>query len=271
MNVPAITSYLLHVAAATDIGRVRKTNEDAHVVACLGAPIAAPLAAGQEAQFDPTIRPVLLAVSDGMGGAAAGEVASALAIEALRRSLPPNSPDWDTTLRDAVGQANREVWTAAQLPSRHGMGATLTAVCVHGHDAHLAEVGDSRAYLLRAGLLTLLTHDQSYVQMLLDAGAITEEEAEQSPLKNIILAAMGQKEDVRVDIGRIRLMPGDKILVCCDGLSNELTTAEIQAVLLERRTPSEACARLIFLANEHGGRDNISVVLAVVGGSRAVA
>jgi len=257
-------AYRLLVAAATDIGRVRETNEDAHVVASLGSPSAAPLNANSEALFDPTARPVLLAVSDGMGGAAAGEVASALAVEALRRSLPADSPDWNTTLREAVQRANRDVWQAAQLPSRKGMGATLTAVCVHGYDAHVAEVGDSRAYLLRDGELRLLTHDQSYVQALLDAGALTEEEAASSPLRNIILSAMGQKADVRVDLGNIRLMAGDKLLVCCDGLSNELTAEEIRGVLTQIPSPSKACAKLIAMANEHGGKDNISVVVAAV-------
>lgn len=257
-------SYRLRVAAASDIGRVRKNNEDAHVVSYLGEAAAAPLDPGSELSFYPTERPVLLAVSDGMGGAAAGEVASALVVEVLRRSLPRDSPDWDTTLGQAVQDANREVWTAGQVPSRHGMGATLTAVCIHGHEAHLAEVGDSRAYLLRDGVLRLLTHDQSYVQMLLDSGAISPEEAERSPMKNVLLSAMGQTAEVRVDLGRLRLNARDRLLVCCDGLSNEVSAASIRDLLDDALTPSGACAQLIEAANDHGGRDNITVVVAFV-------
>ena len=116
------TSYLLYVSAATDVGRERETNEDAHVVASLGSPSAAPLEPGKEVAFNPTERPVLLAVSDGMGGAAAGEIASALVVEALRRSLPSGSPDWETTLRDAVeeGELQGMGGGAASIPARDG-------------------------------------------------------------------------------------------------------------------------------------------------------
>jgi serine/threonine protein phosphatase PrpC len=264
MNPSTRGKYELRVAAATDIGRVRETNEDAHIVTSLGYMPGKALDANDEVTFDPTESPVLLAVSDGMGGSAAGEIASALAVEALRRSLPVDSPDWNSTLRAAVERANREVWNAAQDPARRGMGATMTAVCVNGFDAHLAEVGDSRAYLLRDGKLRLLTHDQSYVQALLDAGALTTEEAEQSPMRNIILSAMGQKADVRVDLGSLRLVPGDALLVCCDGLSNELHSSEIAQTLGAHESPRAACAALIEQANAHGGKDNISVIVAHV-------
>lgn len=249
----------LVVAAETDVGRVRQNNEDAYVVAPLGD-----VGSGDVDLFDVGRAPLLLAVSDGMGGAAAGEVASAVVVEALRRSLPGQSADWATTLREAVALANREVWAVAQKPEMRGAGATLTAVCVHGDQAHLAEVGDSRAYLLRDGELRLLTHDQSYVQLLVDAGAIKAEDAERSPFKNVILKAMGQHRDVRPDIGSIYLRPRDQLLVCSDGLSNELTDAQLRDVLVERATPQAACARLIALANEHGGNDNITVIVADV-------
>ena len=173
----------LVVAAETDVGRVRANNEDAY--------LAAPLAAGSEkvrpgrdGHFDAGLHPVLLAVSDGIGGNAAGEVASALVVDSLRRFLPADSSDWGVSLREAVERTNREVWDTAQAGDTRGMGATLTAVCVHGCDAHIAEVGDSRAYLLRDGDLALLTHDQSYVQLLLDAGLLEEEEAQHSPLRH---------------------------------------------------------------------------------------
>ena len=249
----------LVVAAETDVGRVRQNNEDAYVVAPLGD-----VGSGEAGLFDVGRQPLLLAVSDGMGGAAAGEVASAVVVEALRRSLPGQSADWATALRDAVARANREVWAVAQKPATRGAGATLTAVCVHGDQAHVAEVGDSRAYLLRYGELRLLTRDQSYVQLLVDAGAIKAEDAGRSPFKNVILEAMGQHRDVRPDIGSIGLQPKDQLLVCSDGLSNELTDAQMRDVLVEMGTPQAACARLIALANEHGGNDNITVIVADV-------
>lgn len=256
---------ILGVAAATHVGRVRTTNEDAYLVSYLGTAGDQTPAVAPERRYDTSCAPVLISVSDGMGGAAAGEVASALTIEALRRSLPPTSPDWTASLRQAVERANRAVWTEGHaLSARRGMGATLTAVCVHGVTAHIAEVGDSRAYLLRRGRLSLLTHDQSYVQLLVDAGAISPAEAASSPLKNILTQAMGQSEDVRVEIGHLRLETGDVILVCCDGLSNEVTADTIRGALETTRPASAACARLIELANDNGGRDNITVVLAVV-------
>lgn len=255
--------FVLRVAANSHIGQVRETNEDAHVVAMLGTADVSSTDSAQDEVFDPYIKPVLLAIADGMGGHEAGELASALAIESLRRALPPDSPDWKSTLRDAVEAANREVWTAGQAPSHLGMGSTLTAVCVHGADAYVAEVGDSRAYLLRDGQLRLLTHDQSYVQMLIDMGELTPEQGEHSLMKNVLLSAIGQGESVKVDLGCIRLQLEDTLLVCCDGLSNEVAADEIREVLSRHYLPSVACATLIRMANDHGGRDNITVVVAV--------
>jgi serine/threonine protein phosphatase PrpC len=254
----------LHVAAASDIGHVRPSNEDAHLIAHLGAIGAAPLGDAPDELLDPTAKSVLLAVADGMGGHRAGQIASALAIEALRRVLPPDSPDWNDALRAAVEYANKEVWTAGQDPSRTGMGSTLTVVCVHGVHAYLAEVGDSRAYLLRDGELRLLTHDQSYVQMLVDIGALKPNEAEHSPMKNVLLSAIGQHDHVKVDMGHLELRAADTLLLCCDGLSNEVAAVDICRVLERRQPPAETCAALIAMANDHGGNDNITVIVATV-------
>jgi serine/threonine protein phosphatase PrpC len=253
----------LRAAAGSDVGRVRQSNEDAHTIAYLGAD-AAPLGDAPDELLDPTARPLVLAIADGMGGEAAGEMASAVAIDALRRALPAESPDWEAALRVAVEAANQEVWTAGRDPSRRGMGSTLTAVCIHGVHAYLAEVGDSRAYLLRDGELRLLTHDQSYVQMLVDMGAMKPSEAEASPLKNVLLSALGQGDRVKVDIGRLELRAADTLLVCCDGLSNEVAADDLSRVLAQRLSPAESCAALIAMANEHGGKDNITVIVATV-------
>ena len=246
----------LEVAAQTDIGLIRENNEDAFIVAPLGG-----ARSHDTGVFDVERQPLLLAVSDGMGGAAAGEVASAVAVESLWRSLPADSADWAASLRGAVERANDAVRAMAREPGKHGAGATLTAVCVVGRDAYVAEVGDSRAYLIRGGELRLLTHDQSYVQLLIDAGILNPEDAERSPYKNVILSAMGQGPDIRVDIGRIELKIKDRILVCSDGLSRELTAAQLRDVLVENRTPATTCTRLIALAKNHGGADNITVIV----------
>jgi len=248
-------------AGVTDIGRVRHNNEDAFIVAPVGSDDVVKSASG-ESVFDLGGVRVLLAVSDGMGGAAAGEVASAIVLQSLRQSLVEQRSDRESALRTAVERANREVLTAAANPARKGMGATLTAMFLHGDDAHVAEVGDSRAYLSRGGQLYQLTHDQSYVQMLLDAGALKPDEAERSPLKNVILSAMGHGPDVRVEIGRLKLRAGDKILLCSDGLSNELSAPEIEQALVASRPPLETCQNLIALANQHGGNDNVTVIVA---------
>jgi PPM family protein phosphatase len=249
------------VAGATDIGRVRDINEDAYIISPLDEPD--PVVRPRDDLSHTSVRPLLLAVSDGMGGAQAGEVASTLTLDALRRSLPGRSTDWSAALRDAVECANREVWRAGRDPGREGMGATLTAVCLHENWAYIAEVGDSRAYLLRDGEIRLLTHDQSYVQVLLDVGALKPDEAAHSPMKNLILAAMGHEADVPVDLGRVEVQVNDRLLLCSDGLSNELDAAEIRDVVAASATPAAACARLIAAANGHGGRDNITVIVAV--------
>ena len=252
-------SIQVRVAAITHIGRVRTTNQDAHVVAKLGVP-GAPVAEAE--LLDPCDQPLLLAIADGMGGAQAGEVASALAIDALLRELPASSPDWGTALRVAVEQANRDVWSAGQDPARAGMGTTLTSVVLDGVHAYVAEVGDSRAYLLRDGALRLLTHDQSYVQMLVDIGELKPAEAAASPLKNVLLSAIGHAESITAEMVQVDLEPGDTLLLCCDGLSNELSADELLRLLARPLSPTECCAALVTAANDKGGNDNITAIVA---------
>jgi len=256
----------LTVYGQTDVGLVRPKNEDAFVIADItgGTLVREP----QICRFEVGERGVLLAVSDGMGGEQAGEVASALVVESLQRSFatqPGPAPD-DALMKKAVASANREVWQAAHQSGREKMGATLTAVYIHGPVAHIAEVGDSRAFLLRAGVIQQVTKDQSYVQVLIDAGAVTAEEAEHSPMKSIILQAMGQNPTVHVALGRLELRHKDCFVLCSDGLSNKVHTDEVRDVILGARKLDEACARLVELAKERGGEDNITVVVAGVSG-----
>jgi serine/threonine protein phosphatase PrpC len=260
----------LTVYGQTDVGLVRPKNEDAFVIADItgGNLVREP----QVCRFEVGERGVLLAVSDGMGGEKAGEVASALVVESLRRSIasqPPRAPD-DALMNKAVASANREVWEAAHAIGREKMGATLTAVYVHGPVAHIAEVGDSRAFLLRGGVIQQVTKDQSYVQLLVDARAVTPEEAERSPMKNVILQAMGQSPTVQVALGRLELRNKDCFVLCSDGMSNKVQTNEVRDVILGSRRLDEACARLVQLAKERGGEDNITVIVAGVSGDLPV-
>jgi serine/threonine protein phosphatase PrpC len=258
------------VFGLTDMGKVRTNNEDAFLVANL-ADAASAAAPAELSSFEAGEGAVILAVSDGMGGADAGEVASALVVESLRRAMleakfADGKQDWDAATRAAVESANREVWSASREPGRRGMGATVTAVCVQGDHAHIAEVGDSRAYLLRTGRIRQVTRDQSFVQYLVDAGALKPEEAANYPMKNVVLQAMGQNPDVQVALGRLELRRGDKLLLCSDGLSGKVKGEEMLARVQQAPTLEAACRSLVDLANERGGEDNITVVLARLDG-----
>ena len=256
---------LVQACGLTDRGRVRPANEDAFVVSDLSA------------EDDPTLpaagipvreRGVLVAVSDGMGGAQAGEVASALVIDSLKEHLGDDCK-WSeikTSMRCAVERANLDVWEAARQAGREGMGATLTAVLVHNAMAYIASVGDSRAYLVRDGRIRQVTRDQSYVEVLVEKGVMTREEAEGSPYRNVILQAMGAKPTVHAALGRIEMRRGDLFLLCTDGLSTKVTDDEMYATVGESPDHVTACRRLVDLANDRGGEDNITVLIASVDG-----
>jgi serine/threonine protein phosphatase PrpC len=259
-------SIHLSVYGQTDPGLIRSSNEDAFVVADLTGDSL--LQEQRVGRFEVRQRGVLLAVSDGVGGHAAGEVASALVVESLRRSMvkDPAEPQ-DTLLEKAVIKANREVWEAAHYPGRRNMGATLTALFIHGGVAHIAEVGDSRAYLVRNGNILQVTRDQSYVQLLMDAGAISPQEAQGSEIRNVILQAMGLKPDVSVALGRLDLRDRDAFILCSDGLSNKVDMNELRDIVLSSSGKLDAaCRDMIELAKERGGDDNITAIVAGVGG-----
>ena len=251
-------------AALTDPGLVRKSNEDAVAMV--------ELASGARWTDTPVAWStngvgVLLEVSDGMGGAKAGEVASALSTEGVVAGMLDEAqrgrPDGES-LRAVIEQVSRGVHAASKVPSRRGMGATLTAALIQQGTAYVAQIGDSRAYLLRAGRIGQVTHDQSYVQMLVDAGVMTPEEAERSPRKNIILQVMGQPE-VKVALGRIELVPGDRLLLCSDGLTNVVDDATILEVASAPTEVGAACAELVRRTREGGAPDNVTVLLAELG------
>ena len=254
------------VAARSDVGRARTMNEDAFSVADLETGAEVQFDSGAHA-FDLSERGVLLALSDGMGGHSAGEVASALVLESLRLAMaaPQGDGAIEHKIEAAVRGANTKVHEAAQTDGKRGMGATLTALAVHAREAYIVEVGDSRAYLLRNGRLRQITRDQSLVQFMVDSGVMTPEDARTSNRKNVILQAMGLGDDVRAAIGRLSLRRRDRFLVCSDGISNSMSDDELRSLLADH-DPETACTKMIDLANERGGKDNLTAIVAHVAG-----
>src|SRR5436190_10531818 len=250
------------VYAGTDIGMHRSGNEDAFLVADLTT---GTVGLGPEMSTHPMgERGSLLIVSDGMGGAAAGEVASELAVTTIRETLMESPPDLDTVarLRVATETANERIWNEAQAnPELSGMGATVTAVIAQSGLVYIAQVGDSRAYLIRGRQIKQLTKDQSYVQILIDAGAIQPEQAASYP-QNVIMQALGTQPNVKVVMTTIWLCRNDCLLLCSDGLSNKLGPAEMKQIAEQTPDLKTACRAMINVANERGGEDNITVVLA---------
>jgi serine/threonine protein phosphatase PrpC len=218
-------------------------------------------------RFDVGERGVVLAISDGIGGHAAGDVASALVVESFARELATPAPVAPTAhVKDAVQMAHHAVQEASRKEGLEGMGATLTAMLVEGTAAYIAEVGDSRAYLVRGGQITQLTHDQSYSQMLVDAGVIKPDEANDSPMHNVLLQAMGHEKPISAEIGKLELRDRDCLILCSDGLTNEVSDEDIRSTVLSSPDLTAACARLVDLANENGGRDDITIIVAGVRG-----
>jgi protein phosphatase len=210
-------------------------------------------------------------VADGMGGAAAGEIASAMAVDLIFRHLSSAwAGDSDNStgrfayrLKEAVELANEQIYAyAREHPEVRGMGTTVTAAGVFGDDLYLTQIGDSRGYLVRNGEAIQLTKDQSLMQRLVDAGELTEEEAELSERRNIILQALGPDPRVKVDLTRQALRRGDTLIICSDGLSGLVRREEFGTMVLENPDLPALCGALIDLANERGGPDNITVVAA---------
>ena len=225
----------IEAGVATDIGRVRERNEDSFLV-------------------DPPI----YAIADGMGGARGGAVASGLALERIEEL----SHEGKLTLTERVRAANRAVFERSVSDREvSGMGTTLTAATVDDRGAHLAHVGDSRAYLVRAGALRQLTSDHTLVNRMVKAGEITPQEADVHPQRNVLTRSVGTEPEVHVDELDVPLIDGDRLLLCSDGLTNMVTEPQIQAILESTVNPQEAADRLVKAANRAGGIDNITVVI----------
>ena len=209
--------------------------------------------------------PRLLALADGMGGHAAGEVAAALAIAAM---APLNSLDDAADpieeLRAATARANAAIGQHVEVhPDLAGMGTTLTALLFAGGRVHVGHVGDSRAYLLRDGALKRITKDETFVQTLVDRGDLTDEEARVHPRRNVVLRAVTGQPDLEPALITLEAKPGDRYLICSDGLSDEVPDETIRESL-QIEDPQKSLERLVWLALHEGGRDNISCIVADV-------
>jgi PPM family protein phosphatase len=263
------------VFGRTDVGRTREHNEDAFVVADLSTD-------------NPTLQPevrrhtlgrkgTLFMVADGMGGAAAGEIASAMAVEVVLGELREkwigqetnDSEEFVRAIRRATVAANQQIHNFAASHSEYrGMGTTATVAGLLDDRLYVAQVGDSRAYLVRDGVARQITKDQSLMQKLIEAGELTEEEAAQSDRRNIILQALGPEPLIKIDLTHQQVRRGDVLVLCSDGLSGQVGKDEIARIVTEEPDLVSACKRLIDLANENGGPDNITVIAARFDGSR---
>jgi serine/threonine protein phosphatase PrpC len=270
LSTPAPSGEILvHVFGRTDVGRTREHNEDAFVVADLTS---------GNATLQPEVRShvvgprgTLFMVADGMGGAAAGEIASAMAVEVVVRDLQmrwgqAGSSDpslFVSAIRAATEHANARIHRyASEHREYRGMGTTATVAGILGDTLYLGQVGDSRAYLVRNGIARQITKDQSLMQRLVEAGEITAEEAEVSDRRNIILQALGPEPSIRVDLTHQQVRRGDVLILCSDGLSGLVRADEIARAVAEEPDLVVLCKRLIDTANSAGGPDNITVIAA---------
>jgi serine/threonine protein phosphatase PrpC len=240
----------------SDVGRVRTNNEDSfRIVEALN----------------------LFILSDGMGGEAHGEVASAMAVDVINKyceaeredsgatvldEVPANIGSQTRRLKNAVAQANFQIFQSAQKnPEQRGMGATITVLWLKDALLSIAHVGDSRAYLLRNGNLQQLTNDHSLVAEQVRRGLITPQQAEESEMQSVLLRALGAHPEVEIDVDEVEIIPRDVLLLCSDGLTRMVTEPEIAGALQAETVPSAAAERLIALANENGGIDNVTVIV----------
>ena len=243
----------LRMGAKTDLGRVRDNNEDKFDF------------------FEPEDPSVLAtkgcfyAVADGMGGHSAGQIACELALKTVIANYYDSpSVDTEASLRSAVIEANSVIYETAQtVPDRQGMGTTLTAIIVRDDRMTVAQVGDSRAYLLRGGQISQLTEDHSWVAEQVRLGTMTLAEAQVSPFRNIITRSIGTSAVVEPDVFTQSLQVGDTLVLCSDGLSGHLEPPEIETIT-EQQSPSAAALSLVAAANERGGRDNITALVLSV-------
>lgn len=249
----------MHVIGLTDPGRERSRNEDSFLVRTDGAV-------------------ALFAVADGMGGHVAGDIASAIAIAVLEKGWLALNQDSLTGDGQFAGIVKKIICEANELilaesagdSGKQGMGTTLTMGLLHGRKLTIGHVGDSRAYLISGNSMTLLTADHSLLEQLIQQGNVSPEEAQGHPQRHILTRALGTDPAVEIDLIERELTPDCRVLLCSDGLTTMVQDPEILQIVLEKETAAEAVEALIQLANDRGGHDNITVVLAAGIGRQAV-
>lgn len=243
----------MNLFGLTDIGLVRKNNQDSYAIRVLDDDLA------------------IVVVCDGMGGAQAGNVASAVAVEAFtaavedacKQGIPPEAEGREELLHAACRTANSQVYELSRTnPEYEGMGTTLVAALILPEEVYVVNIGDSRCYIFSAGALSQVTSDHSLVQALIDHGDITPEEARTHPKKNLITRALGIENSLRSDAFAVKRQKDDVLLLCSDGLSNVVTDQTMQAELSLRLAPEETARKLLSLAVEEGAPDNVTVILA---------
>jgi serine/threonine protein phosphatase PrpC len=277
---------MIEIHATSHVGRVRRGNEDNYLV--LNITDSQEWSSSQDVgdfvveslEFEVDENGIVAAVSDGMGGALAGEVASKMAVETITERLLDNDPDKTMSphnqtnsliekLYDATVYANNLIHQQGRSdPQYNGMGATFTGMTVTDEGIDLIQVGDSRAYLIRNAKIYQVTKDQSLVQQLIDSGQIQAHEADSHALKNVILQALGAQNEIYPVPARLLPQRDDVILLCSDGLSNKLPAEDLLKIINENMDQLDtACGELINEANARGGEDNITLILAKLTGS----
>ena len=235
------------IGVKTDVGRRREVNEDSFLV------------------HEP-----LFVVADGMGGHVAGDIASSTAVDTIKELSSSARAEDPNTLAGLVLAANSRIWEKAEGDSTlRGMGTTCTLLMLDESKAHLAHVGDSRAYLLRGGTLTQLTEDHTLVGRMVKEGRLSADDAERHPQRSIVTRALGVDSEVEVDLIDLDVIEGDRILICSDGLSSMIDFDTIASLLTQEPDPQVSAERLVEAANEAGGEDNITVVIVDIGAADA--
>ena len=242
------------IGLLTDVGRKRQVDEDSI--------LALESISGFESKVH---RKFLLILADGMGGHAKGEVASKMAVTTMVEKICPamlSQTNYSSEISNAIHEANLKILQyTVDHPEAEGMGTTVVCAVVDGRSVHLSNVGDSRAYIISKEEIRRVTKDHSYVQELVDRGEISEEEAVSHPKKNVITRAVGLYAEIKVDTMKLTLDEDEFLLLCCDGLIIHVQDEEIQEIVVNASHPQEACKKLVDLANEGSGKDNISVIL----------
>ena len=258
-NVNSSTEKERTIGMLTDVGKVRTIDEDSILAADLSFGVNS-----ESSKF------LLLAVADGMGGHAKGEEASKIALNAIARTAIPellNDTPFTELLEKGIQNANQDILDyTAKYPESSGMGTTSVCAVVKGNEVHLANVGDSRAYVISDDEIRGVTKDHSYVQALVDEGKITQAEAREHPKKNIITKAVGISPSVEADKSILTLGSDESLLLCCDGVIAHLTDEDIHKIINDSPDPQSACQKIVDTANERGGSDNISLIILSAGG-----